>query len=484
MSFLKYLPQRSTERAILTALMLLFILAVNVMRFQGLDSAPPGVHPDESIDSATLQCIAENGLKDPLAPHPVFTLMGYSFKGPTYIYPGIAWVKIFGFSVESIRAYAASFIIMAIAGLFFLGRLLFGMQYALWLCLLASISPWIWPVSRFGNDSLVSLPFMAWGLFFFLRSNSWKDMAVAGLLLAGSVYGYSTYRMFIPMVLPLLFLFKYSRHGLKLWPSALCLGLFTVTLIPLVQLTLSGALTQYFNEISIFSKAFLNSIGKTDSFADIWDVYWRIYGLHLSPVYLFVHGQGSVMYLTQFCGLFSWIDIAGLAGAIVWAVRLGVKAGAYAKEKKFIPFAALSLAAFFIGLIPVGFTHYNVPSVMRISEAWPFAMMFFAFFLWRHSLKARWLGIGLVILACVFFTGYTRDYFANYPKANAMDFGARYKELAERSKTDLDWVKFVVACGNDGMRARYYLMRYRGMTCNEADKFYMAISGHFKSRTW
>jgi len=59
-----------------------------------------------------------------------------------------------------------------------------------------------------------------------------------------------------------------------------------------------------------------------------------------------------------------------------------------------------------------------------------------------------------------------------------------YKELAVNAKTDIDWLKFIVTCQGDGMRARYYLMRYRGLTCNQADKLYMEVSGHFKSRSW
>jgi len=190
---------------------------------------------------------------------------------------------------------------------------------------------------------------------------------------------------------------------LKLWPSLLFGGVLAVTLIPLAQLTLQGSLTQYFNDISIFSEKFLTSVGKTNSLIDLWTIYWKIYGMHLNPVYLFVHGEGSVMYLTKFCGLFSWLDIAGLIAGIVWTVQFFKSPQTSAEEKQFLPFLGLALLAFFLGIMPVGFTHYNVPSVMRISGAWPFAMMFTAFFIWRYSLKIRGLGIALIVLACFFF---------------------------------------------------------------------------------
>ena len=52
------------------------------------------------------------------------------------------------------------------------------------------------------------------------------------------------------------------------------------------------------------------------------------------------------------------------------------------------------------------------------------------------------------------------------------------------AKSTADWAKFVVACGGDGMKARYYLMQYGGASCTQANQFYMTISDKFKTRGW
>ena len=462
----------------------LVILAVNVVRFTGLSVAPPGVHTDESIDSVEIQCLATEGVNASGIRYPFFSVMNHITKPPNYLYPGIVWVKVFGASAESLRAFSAFFIMTAVIGLFFLGGALFGIEYGAWLALAGSLSPWMWPVSRVGYDSLVSVPFLVWGLYFLFRSNRWHDHVGAGILLLGSMYGYATFRMAVPLMLPFILLYKYRRDGFRWKPFIALVITMTALFIPLVMVTLKGTFSSYFDSVSIFSRDFLASIGSSGSFSELWNIYWHIYALHLAPEYLFGHGGGSVIYLTRFCGLFGWLDMIALAGALAWFIRLGLHGWGPDKERRHIWFVLTGLAAFFIGIVPAGFTQYNVPSLIRTSPAWPFAMMLGAFFLWRWSCKIKGIAFGFLGGAVLFASLYLNDYFVNYPRINQMDFGVPYYQMAVAAKTPVDWAKFVVACGGDGVRARYYLMMYNGMTCSQANDFYMTVSGHFHSRGW
>jgi hypothetical protein len=472
----------SIPRAVFLTAIMSLILTVNVIRFSWLDKVPPGAHADETIDSANIECLATEGADAADVKMPFFSHIGYSFKPPNYIYPGVVWGKLFGFSVPSFRALAAFFVLVAIIGFFMLGRRLWGVDYGLWLSLVASLSPWMWPVSRIAFDSLVALPFFIWGLYFLFRSSAVRDQILAGVFLAGSLYGYSTFRMALPLMLPVLLLFRF-RHDENRWRGIIALLVsLAVVLIPLASITLHGQLSRYFDSISIFSKEFLVSLGSNGSFSDLWQIFWRIYGMHLDPGYLFVHGQGTVMYLTRFSGVFGWLDIIGLMLGAFWILRFLVMPLSRTKERQYIPFILVCLACFFIGLLPVGLTQYNIPNVIRTSPAWFFAMMGVAFFLWRAAVKLKYVGIVFVIVGALFMGGYLRNYFTVYPAVNRMDFGVPYYELAQKAKTFEDWVRFVWVCGGDQMKARYYLMHNKGMTCRQAKDFYLSIAEYFPKK--
>lgn len=462
-------------------LAVMIALTINVIRFSVLDTVPPGGHVDEVANSVLLQCIASEGVDAGLDKPHLYGYPGYSYE---YIVPGAVWVKMFGFSVASIRAFSVLFIVIALLGIMMLARRLWGWECAMWALLAASVCPWLWPVSRIGYEAQSALPFFVWAMFFFFRSNGWKDMVIAGFLWAVSAYAYPPFRMNVVLMLLPIFLMKWKWHGVRIWPSVIFLGVAAVMGIPLITRILNGSVTQYFSNISIFSAEFLASQGKTSSWTDILGLLWKYYSMHLDPVYLFVKGGGTVMYMTGFGGLFGPLEIVGILGAMAWFLRQALKNGKKSDPGSDVFWGAVLLLGFLIGILPVAFTQYNVPNALRTMAAWPFAILFVAFFLWRWSLKIRGLGIIMACVGAVFMTGYLQHYFTHYAAQNRMDFGVYYNEIARQSKTQLDWMKFVVACGGDGMKARYYLMQYGGASCSEANTFYMSVSDRFNTRGW
>ena len=463
------------------ALVIAVALTVNVIRFMGLDTTPPGGHADEVANGALLQCMATEGLDAGLEKPHLFGYPGYSYE---YLYPGALWVKVFGFSIPSIRAFSVFFIVVALLGVVMLARRFWGWECALWAFLAASVCPWLWPVSRIGYEAQSALPFFVWGMFFFFRSNSWRDMVLAGILFPISAYAYPPFRMDVALMLLPMFLIKGKIEGVKIVPGVIFLGVMTVTAMPLITLILKGSLSHYFNDISIFSPAFLASQGKTSSLIDLAGLVGKYYTMHLDPVYLFTKGGGTVMYMTGFGGLFGPVEILGIAGAAVWLLRGFWKKKNMDAVKSDLSWALLLLAGFFIGLLPVAFTQYNVPNALRICAAWPFAILFVAFSLWRWSSKVRGLGIAAALIGAVFMAGYLQHYFTTYSQRNKLDFGVKHYAMARQAKTTVDWAKLVVACGDDAMKARYYLMQYSGASCTQANTFYMTISTQFHSRSW
>ena len=462
-------------------LAVMIALIVNGIRFMGLDKTPPGGHVDEVSYGVLLQCISSEGIDAGMDRPRLYNYPGYSYD---YILPGSLWVKMFGFSVTSMRAFSVLFVVLGLIGVVMLARRFWGWECAMWAALVASVCPWLWPVSRIGYESQIALPFFVWALVFFFRSNRWSDMVIAGFLLAVSAYAYPPFRMNVPLMLLPIFLLKWKFHGIKLWPTVIFLGVLTVTVVPLIARILDGSVSRYFNNISIFSPAFLASQGKTSSLPDLLGLFWKYYSMHLDPVYLFLKGGGTVMYMTGYGGLFGPVEIVGILGAVAWLLRGLWKNGNTVDISSDMFWGFVLILGFLIGILPVAFTQYNVPNVLRTIAAWPFAVLFVSFFLWRWSSQWRGLGIAMAFLGAVFMAGYLHDYFLTYSERNKMDFGISYKELAMEAKSTADWAKFVVACGGDGMKARYYLMQYGGASCTQANQFYMTISDKFKTRGW
>ena len=112
-------------------LIIVVVLVLNVLRFWKLDTIPYGFHVDEVGSAVTMQCLAQSGCDAELRRWPLFGFMEYGQdKPPIYIYPGILWVKVFGSTVPSLRAYSVFALLAGILGLFFLSKELYGGAFA------------------------------------------------------------------------------------------------------------------------------------------------------------------------------------------------------------------------------------------------------------------------------------------------------------------------------------------------------------------
>ena len=92
-------------------------------------------------------------------------------KPPTYIYPAVVWARVFGYSAASLRALSVTVHLLGIVGLFFLARSFFGWRYAFLTMTVASLSPWTWSLSRVAFESLFSVTFLIWGMYFFFKAS-------------------------------------------------------------------------------------------------------------------------------------------------------------------------------------------------------------------------------------------------------------------------------------------------------------------------
>lgn len=156
-------------------------LPLRCSRFVGLASSPPGFYVDEVVAGAQLACLTYTGVDAfgnsmPLVS--VWPAPGVSAVfPPQYLYPGVAWVSIFGASVGSIRAIEVVISLTTVLATAGVAYNFFGRRGFAWALFLGAFSPWAWTLGRIGfgisgNPSAASLMVGLWVITWEVSSTS------------------------------------------------------------------------------------------------------------------------------------------------------------------------------------------------------------------------------------------------------------------------------------------------------------------------
>jgi hypothetical protein len=476
------IPAKAGILSISFTFIILIILFVNLLRFWQLDNIPAGFHVNELGSAVTVQCLVERGCDAKGHAWPLFGAMNYGQdKPPTYIYPAMLWAKFFGSTVPSLRAYSVCVLLTGIAGLFFLGRLFFGNTCALAVVLAATCSPWAWVVTRLALESFGAPVLVIWALYFFWRSQAWGCWASAGFFLAAAMYAYPPARLQVPLLLLTLGIYEGRRQKIS-WPSVFGLAAaFGLALLPMAAQYLHGGLSRRFDQISIFNKDYLLVTHK--SLADIPGIFLHNYFLHLSPDFLFFHGDPSFMYSTGHSGIFSALDNGALVIFMVLIVLATVnrawKDNPVIKHKRWLLFLA---ANFFIGIIPSALTNQGLPHALRTCGSWPFMMLFTGLMWWSAVEATKGLWLALVLTGLLSAGVLTYQYFTVYPQESRTEFGSWAKSVAENLKTTQDWQKFLLVFNRQEYHCRYFLSHGLGLTCQQANQAWQQAHDYLAAR--
>ncbi len=445
------------------------IMTSGALHYYKLGDIPYGFHVDEMCEGVLIGCMVTEGIDAHRIPKPLFGDMHYGTpKPPTFVYPAMLWAKFFGFSVASLRTYVVTVHLIGLLGLFFLSRLLFGFRYATIVLLVASVSPWIWVMSRVAFESLGAVTFLVWGMYFALRSTQVWHWALAGAFFSAAMYTYPPMRMQLPIFLCLFIPYAFHRLGFRLRSLAVLVLVLSVLSIPLVQGTLNGKLQQRFSGISIFSKDYLSSIGKSSTIKDLAGIFLHNFKEHFNASFLFLTGDPSRIHSTGHHGILGWLDVMALVLGCVFILLLLVRKygqNPLIKERIFLIFLCLNVL---IGIAPAALTTTELPNALRIVGAWPFMCLLVGFLLWQ-ACERLWLMWPVIVLtALLFANSFFNVYFKVYPKESKGMFNFWTLDEANKAKTEEDWLRFMVRYRHDDYHARYFLMQYRHFSCSES----------------
>ena len=246
------------SKLIPVAFLLIIVLAILLRTFR-LDSIPPGLFGDEVDVGYQAYSLLETG-RDLTGRFMPFYLKSLSeYRTPLYIYSAVPFVAIFGLNEWGVRLPAVFWGIISIAGIFLVGRKLFGSKVGIIAMFLMSISPWHLQYSRASFEVTMLLSFLIFGTYFFLKGlekNRYYFLSV--VLLISSIYIYSTAVAFVPM-LGLLMIILHWKQIIKTNIKTTLLIVLTaiILLVPVGMSYITGEAKERFSAISIFQDTVL-----------------------------------------------------------------------------------------------------------------------------------------------------------------------------------------------------------------------------------
>lgn len=449
-----------------------------VMRFIGLEKVPAGADPDEMLSGLQVECLAQTGASAEGERWPLFPEgRGGGLYSPTYVYTLLAWTRIFGISMTSVRALSAAFSVLAIIGLGLLARRVAGHRAALLAMVAASLSPWSFQVARLAVDAPMAPALVVWGVYFFLRSPRVASALAGGVLLALGAYTYPPVRVLVPLLTILLLLIE--RNRLSAARVTAFLGTMAVVAAPLLKRVLNGTVMGRAKALSIFSDDYVRDhSGPFRTWVFLPKQALENLFEHLRPSFLFFSGDANIRHSTQVMGELGWLDILALACVCMtlavaifraFASRVSVE---QSPSRAWLVAGCAVIAAGFATL-PAALCWEGLPHAFRSMAAWPAVALFTGAVLsvaWSRWPLVRVAAAALVLAQTAHFVPY---YFKVYPKKSYAEWSGPVRAAA----VSRDPARFAAAArGTDEIGYRYLLIRYFGDTCLSSREHAQRIS--------
>jgi hypothetical protein len=411
-----------------------------LVRFVGLASSPPGFYIDEVVAGAQLACLTYTGVDAfgnsmPLVS--VWPAPGVSAVfPPQYLYPGVAWVSIFGASVGSIRAIEVVISLTTVLSTAGVAYNFFGRRGFAWALFLGAFSPWAWTLGRIGfgisgNPSAASLMV---GLWVITRGKFRRPPTLVEAIGWGAAWGtcamYGYARASLLLVGAVVVVMLYRRQLLSFHRALVAAVSAFVMFSPVIFVILDGQFFGRVNNVSILNDQW-QRVNGINSPIDLARVFLENVGRHLSPDFLFVNGDANLRHSTQLVGQLGWLETL-----LLLAVPIAFWLSYRNISKVQVPRVYLVLVGCGVvgGLVTASITYEGVPHANRLISAQPFVVL--GLTLVALILSDRWrvlVPIALVIMAA-FSVYFVPRYFGEYREQSAVAFESKIRLDAEAAR--------------------------------------------------
>lgn len=336
---------------ILTCIMIL----AAVLRFWQLGLVPPSPDWDEAALGYNAYSLLQTG-KDEYGTRWPLALRSFDdYKPPLYVYLAMPSIKAFGLSTFSVRVPAAVMGTLGVLGTYFLvieiiGLLLRSKKKALVAyseniplitMFLLAISPWHLQFSRIAFEANIGVTINIWGVYLLLKSfkhGIW--MPISAILFGLGFYAYHSERVFIPLLLVLVFTLFYKEFFSKwkyLLVSIVVGSIIVGPLVPVVfgnngltRLKGTSSLSDQTGLLSHSVSKLEDDMKRKDMLGTIWEnrrlVYIKTiadgYLSHFSLKWLFLTGDNGRHHAPDTGLLYLW-ELPFLLWGMVAVIRAG-----------------------------------------------------------------------------------------------------------------------------------------------------------------
>lgn len=385
-------------------IIVIIVVVAAAFRLPGLETAPPGLYPDEAmngnnaIQALEAEPAAGGGLK-------VFYPENNGREG-LFINLQALSITLFGKHIWSLRIVSAMAGVLTVLGLYLLAKQLFNWKIAAISSYLMAISFWHVNFSRIGFRAIMAPLFLVWGFYFFWQGKSsgrFRPFLLSGIFWGLGMYTYIAFRV-MPLALILVvwaFIFALKKHfdHPKYEPRTfvaqgashqennsttkmrgeqtyyLVLRGFALTMLVAIFVTLPILIYYY-----VHPADFLGRTGQLSVFAS--DNPFRAMGKN------FLQTLG----MFNFAGDCNWRHNYNCQPILLWPVGAFFALGfiksifRFFKQKKqhghFSTVHTLLLSWFFVGLLPTIISNEGLPHALRAIVVAPVVFIFAGEGLW------------------------------------------------------------------------------------------------------
>lgn len=237
---------------------LLFVLLIAFfLRFYQLGSIPAGFLNDEANTGYDAYSLLLTGKDQWGTFFPINNFIGFGdFQPPINRYTTVISIFLFGLNEFSVRFISALSGFLSVIVLYFLTKKLFNKWIGLLSALFLSIMPWAIGLNRIGHEANIAIFLLLCSLFFGILPKLNRYLYYSVFFLALSMYTYSAYILYAPIVLLVIFFLNYkNKKGLKFLVKPLIL--FLIIISPIIFQ--KNAASVRFSQVGITHN--INSIG-------------------------------------------------------------------------------------------------------------------------------------------------------------------------------------------------------------------------------
>jgi 4-amino-4-deoxy-L-arabinose transferase-like glycosyltransferase len=420
------------------------------LRVYKVTSIPPSLNWDEASIGYNAYSILKTGRDEWGVAFPLNFKSYGEYKLPGQIYASIPGVAVFGLNAFGVRITPVIYGTLTVLLLYLLVQVAFRKkEVSLISAFLLSVSPWHIQLTRASFESSFALFWIVMGIWLFLKGlKNPKWLTLSMIPFAVSVYTYNSARAFVPFVLFALVIIYWKYFWkVKKWFIAAGL-LFTVLMLPLAQMVISGEAAARYKLVSITDeKGLIPRIDERRNNSKLPPIATKLihnrytyvgfyfaenYLAHFTPDFLFIHGAGHRQHHVQGVGELYWFQAPFILLGIYFLVK---------KKDKNLKVLAPWL---FLAFIPVAMTNDSIPNALRTLNAAPIYQILTALGIYFSYELIKKRGVFYLLMgltAIIFFVNfgiYLTNLFVNYPHNYSRDWQYGNKEVVEYIKTNQD----------------------------------------------